>query len=491
MKKILALVLVVTLSLSVTGCKKKDTSPAAQFDPYANPVQIWMSGNEEEKKFLQAMGREMVAAEQLQGLQFRVVNFPDEASLHENIANKMAEGKGPDIVYTTGDWIANNIGKLKPIVNDETFKPNDYRRTFVRAANETLIHDEKIYGIPLAVDSLGVYYNTEHTLDRLPDRNTPGKHWLQFQEDVAKLTKTDNSFERFKVAGVSIGRSDNMHYAFDILENIMIQQDVNFVSPDQSSLEFHTTTGISERGGQLNLGVDSVNYYTSYADPRFKHNSWGEFMAQNAGSYKNFETFAAGRLSMVFGYARDWETIEDAIEERESRSLFHVDEDNVRVHYFPQNSGLNAQLQARKLIGKVHALAVSKDTTYKTVTWRYLKFVAGKENLQTFHDETNLPPSRVDLIGAQQQDPRKQVFATQAKFAKSNILPISKKELAAAFEQMIQDLNDGKGSAGQLLQEIGNRFNLKLREKQRIEREIKRKTPEEQAAGGQRPEGAQ
>jgi len=55
----------------------------------------------------------------------------------------------------------------------------------------------------------------------------------------------------------------------------------------------------------------------------------------------------------------------------------------------------------------------------------------------------------------------------------------------------VYTLNQGKGSAGQLLQEIGNTFNLKLREKQRIEREIHRKSPEETQASGERPAGAQ
>jgi len=71
----------------------------------------------------------------------------------------MSESTGPDIVLTNGEWVAYNKNKLVPRLNDVSFTPDLFRNTFVRSANETLIQDEMVYGVPLGVDTLGIIYN--------------------------------------------------------------------------------------------------------------------------------------------------------------------------------------------------------------------------------------------------------------------------------------------------------------------------------------------
>ena len=80
MKKILILLLTFTLSFTLSGCKRREFQSQEQYNPYGNPIQIWMSGNDEEKKFLDAMAREFSTQEGIQGLKFKVIKFSSQKS---------------------------------------------------------------------------------------------------------------------------------------------------------------------------------------------------------------------------------------------------------------------------------------------------------------------------------------------------------------------------------------------------------------------------
>ena len=458
-KKSVILSLLISTLVILSGCEKKDNGPTATGQSGPIVMQIWTT---EQSTFLQALTREFLSALDNSGLKMNVIEFSSEKELNKFLLNKMSEGDGPDIIYTNGNWIAQNKEKLSPRVQDEGLNITNFKNTFVRSAQETLTGNGEIYGVPLGVETLALIYNEEHLLDRLPDKNMPSKTWKEFKEDSIALTKPDNSFQRFAFSGGALGRFDNIKYGFDIMENMMLQAGVKFFTEDGSLATFHTSVGATEDGKKENLGITVVDFFTSFADPRFKNYSWSEFLAHPESEQKNFEAFANGKVSMIFGYSHDLKSIKNLI--KEDTGLFNkkISEKNIQVTYLPQFEDPNLS-PSRVVIGNVKALAIPKTSKYKETAWRFLKFAIRKENLQNFYKETQIPTPRVDLIPEQENDPQIGIFVRQAKYAKSNILHWPREEVAAEFEKMILAINQGKTNISSALNTVGTNINKFLK----------------------------
>lgn len=450
MKKIIATFLILTFGLSSTGCTKKNPEGTATDEKII--LNLWTTS---EKAYFEALGKEFLAEIQNPNISFKLNIFKDDAELHSFLLDKMAEGEGPDIIYTNGNWVTRNTKKLAAIENDESFTISNFKNTFVRSAYDTLIQEEKIWGVPLGVDSLALIYNEEHITERLRDRNMPGKTWKIIQEDIETLTKTDNSFTRFANSGMALGRFDNINYGFEILENIMMQMGTKFFSEDQTEVLFHKTTDASN----TNLGISAMNFFTSFADDKFKHFSWNEHLANAHSEMKNFEPFLLGKLSMVFGYSKDLKNIENWRTELAKKGNRTISDKNIRVTFFPQMQ----ENGSKKIIGKIYALVVPKSSENVDLAWRFLKFSIQKENLQHFFKETKLPTAHLELLQEQSEDPQVGIFVLQSKSSQANISPISKESFKDKLATLTLQVNERKVSVERGLELLGNQLNKELK----------------------------
>ena len=125
-------------------------------------------------------------------------------------------------------WIARNTKKLLPA--PPTFiTPKQVEELFVDVAAKDVLHYDsndgikKMYGVPLTVDTLALYYNKDHFEDALPEQGAPSPTWEGIKEDVFRLTKKDNSFERFFRAGIAMGMSKNISRSVDIVYLLLLQ----------------------------------------------------------------------------------------------------------------------------------------------------------------------------------------------------------------------------------------------------------------------------
>lgn len=443
MKKILSLVLCVSLVLISTGCQKKDPTKGKLVSGESMvQVQIWTANH---KDFFEKLGRDFISKSGETKLQIKVVEFEDDAQLQAILVEKMAEGSGPDLVFTEGDWVANNTKKLIPAAN-ESFNASAYQSTFVRAANDTLIHNGEVYGMPLSVDSLALVFNDDHLVDSLIDRNNPGEDWTQFKNDTEQLAIPDNSFERFARAGAAIGRMDNLQYGFEILENMLVQRGVAFFNETGTKSELTSTHGVTALGTRVNQGEDALDEFVSYADPRYKNFTWSEYLANPLEPNKEFETFANEKVSMIFAKAGDIETLENLV----ARSSGNMSSRDIRVAPFPQIAN---QLN-KEIIGYPMVLVVPKSTKRSDIAWKILEYTTDKKVHTDFYETTGLPSARLDLIAEQSKHPQLGVWARQAKYARAQVYPVDKRELRESFAVLINKINMGQIASNRGLKEL-------------------------------------
>jgi len=458
LKKILVVVLCGVL---VSACTPKQdiTDPATSETPAGKIAQltVWTT---ESPDFFKALGREYLAETQRSNIRFKVVDFDDQAELKTYLIDSMASGRGPDIIYTDGAWISQNTNKLVPAKADDSFTPTNFRNTFVQSAQALLLEDEQIWGVPLGVDSLGLYYNEAHIQDRLPARNLPGRTWEEFQQDVIALTKTDNSFSRFAFSGAALGRLDNVTYGFDVLKNMFFQQNVSWFSPDGTQTTFSTTQG-TVNGRAENLGEQALDLYTSFADDRFRHYSWNEFVATPNQPYADYAAFLKGEVSMVFGYTRDLVRLRALRAELQQKRQTVIPEGDIRVTFLPQvvHPNLSPTLS---VLGEVYSLGVSRHSLYPDTAWDFLKFAINKDNLQSWHESSQLPTPRVDMLVEQEATPYIGIFVRQAKYAEGQSFSIPEARLESEFKSVIGQVESRKWSVLQALQKAAQNINQRL-----------------------------
>ncbi|MEK7126633.1 MAG: extracellular solute-binding protein, partial [Patescibacteria group bacterium] len=274
---------------------------------------------------------------------------------------------------------------------------------------------EQVYALPMTVDTLALYYNKAHYEDRIPTRGKPAKTWEGIKEDVALLTKTDNSFERFEVAGIAMGRGDNISRAVDTLYLLFLQFGAQFYNDNFSEASF-----AAQQGGIAEYpGMEALKLYSSFADLNEKHYSWNEFIVDDDSSEKELDAFAKGKVSMIVGFSYTYDEILKQINALKEKGIDTIDENDIKIAYMPQLYDPDVSTEKRVTYASYFAETVSRNSQHPEVAWDFLIELTKKENLEYYFDKLHKPTSRRDMIETQKQHPIYGVFASQIGFAES------------------------------------------------------------------------
>jgi len=95
-------------------------------------------------------------------------NYPTD------LLQALAAGTGPDIFAINNSWLPEYLSEATAApasIIDYT----DFKNTFVTVATQDFTKNQQVYGVPLSVDSLGLYYNKDCWVRPvLPPRRKPG-----------------------------------------------------------------------------------------------------------------------------------------------------------------------------------------------------------------------------------------------------------------------------------------------------------------------------
>ena len=176
---------------------------------------------------------------------------------------------GPDIVRIHSTWTPLFRSLLEPVPSD-VISVSQFKSTFYPTASTDLILSGKIYALPLEIDGLVMFANT----DLLNKAGlTPATTWEDFQEQVQHLTVKDQS-GRIQTAGTSLGTTGNVDHWQDVLALMFMQNNAKVEQP----------IGLAAEG--------ALSFYTDYVK---KLGVWDE--TQDASTV----AFAKGRVAYYFG----------------------------------------------------------------------------------------------------------------------------------------------------------------------------------------------
>jgi len=439
------LLLVVSSSFLLAGCRTKEEGPAKQT---YDGIELNYYKMFDDSDVLEPIIAQYEAAHP--GLNINYRQFTDFDEYQNLILNEMAEGEGPDIFSMQNTWFTRNYKKLEPMPQ-QFGSPADFAATFVDVAYNDLVRTdqngiEQVYGMPLTVDTLALYYNKDHFEDRIPNRGKPADTWEGIKEDVVLLNKEDNSFERFEVAGIAMGRADNISRGVDILYLLFLQYGVDFYNENISQATF-----AGQQGGIASYpALEALDFFVSFADEKQKHYSWNQFITDLSSEEKELDAFVRGKVSMMVGFSYSYDEILNTIEILKSKGVKTIDPSAIKIAAIPQIFDPDVSTEKRVTYANYFAEAVSRNSEHSDIAWDFLIELTKKENLQHYFDKVHKPTSRRDMIGAQKKDPIYGVFADQIGFAESFPI-IDYYTYKRIFTEVITKANDGDASRSGLV----------------------------------------
>ncbi|QQS58992.1 extracellular solute-binding protein [Candidatus Peregrinibacteria bacterium] len=404
------------------------------------------------------------------GIHIRYKKFSSEKEYEKLLLNEMAEGGGPDIFTLHYSQILQNTQKFTPaptsLINGEIF-----REKFSDVTSKILIHkndseEEEVLGIPLFVDTLGLYYNNKYFKEVFPTNPKPQETWGGIKEQAAQMTKTNgNRLERFDLSGIAMGRSDNIFRAVDILNLLFVQYGTPMVDEEKEK------TGISaSKGEKTNTekaydepGEQAMLLFTGFANTQNKHYSWNNLITARQADAKEFGVFAHGLVGMIFGYATDYERIVALAEEyKKNKDSDAVDKKDIFTIEAPQLIPKGeTKTGAGDALANFYPLLVSRNSAYPEYAWEFLLFLSEENRAREYAKNTQKPSAILSVNKEQWSDPLIGPFARQVPYSKT-IPMVDKSSYHEMIEEGIKTTNKNSKSIKDVLNTMEKQFQCLL-----------------------------
>lgn len=378
---------------------------------------------------------------------------------YENeLLNAFAEDRGPDIFSIHNTWVKKYQTKIQPLPpaitmtyptlqgtikkevvpvtrTDKALSVKELENSFVdQVASDAVIqtYDEttktakkQIYGLPLYVDTLAMYYNKD--LFNNAGIAEPAASWdKKFLQDVKKLTKQNTRGEIIQ-SGVALGGSSNIDRASDILSILMMQNGAVMMENGRVAFD-QVPTSLARQG--YNPGLNALIFYADFANPSKEVYAWNKELDNS------LKMFAQNKLAILFGYSYHLPQIR-----AEAPKL------NFAVTRLPQIKDSTQTVN----FANYWLETVSKKSKNQNEAWDFIQFITRAENVTAYLDKAKKPTAIKALQEKQTEDPDIGVFAEQVLTAKSWYRGKDPIEAERIINQMIDDMVAGLSGADDII----------------------------------------
>ena len=399
----------VGLILLGLGCKGPSAPEIAATKP--REIEWWIVYDDYEA--LQSIVEKYVAERPYLTITIKQIR-PDE--LYTRLVEALAEDKGPDIVSVRNNAVRGLKSKLAPMpatfqdatvrvergtvstktvvtpLQKRALSPLQIEQEYVRAVKNDVIEDNLVYGLPLSLDTMGIFYNKD-LLDRARIAEPP-KTWDELQKVMEQLTKFNKDGQIIQ-SGAALGTGNNIASFDDMLFLLLKQSGLEMMGRDGRPV-FHQ---FNDRGdfGSGSPTMQVINFYTGFANKDRKTYSWNETMGDA------LEGFSNGSVAFFFGYSYHVAAIKAQAPQLNFGviPLLQINPDN------PVNAA-NYWVQT-----------VTAKSKNKEAAWALLDYVAHSAATKEYLDATNRPSALRTYVSGQLENTEIAPFASQVLVADS------------------------------------------------------------------------
>jgi len=351
------------------------------------------------------------------------------------LLNALAEDRGPDIFSLPEGWLRKYQTKLAPlpaeikmgyivqkssffnlkketVVEVRTEKTPTLRQikdTYVDTVSSDVVINSQIFGLPLSVSSLVMFYNKD--IARQAGISVIPTAWNDFQDAVIKATKFESE-DKIIQSGTALGTGFNVERSFDIISVLMMQSGA-IMSNAQNLPTFFAN--LSKDGVRINPGLIALQFYADFASPIKSVYAWNNAMPNS------LEAFMAGKVGFFFGYNYHLPQIR-----ANSRVSFGI----APIPQIPGNPAVN--------YANYWLETVSKKSKYQNEAWNFILFMNRPEEIRKYLAATASPAAQKALINEQVENEDLHAAATQTLTAKTWYYGVDAPAAEEAFKEMAE-----------------------------------------------------
>jgi len=432
------------------GCKGLSQTEQELIQPVT--LNYWTVYNDVAQ--LQAMASEYQQIRPYVRVNVRQVRYEEFDRL---FVNALADDVAPDIVSMHVRWLNRYTNRLSPmpatvnvaniavsgtyskdtVVTQQTMQmptKTILEKSFVSTVADDVIIRGSVYGIPLALDSLALYYNKD-LLDKAGIPEAP-QTWAEFLDAVKKTTRF-SADGRVIQSGVPLGTGKNVDYSSDILTLLVMQNRAKMAIGSHVSFADNV-----DRFGAGHPTIEALRFYTDFARPTKEVYAW------NTQMESGFDAFTRGKAVFYFGYAFDLPRIKGRAPQM-----------NLEVVPVPQ---LNASDPVN--VANYWVESVVKKSRHQNEAWDFIRFITTPDKIKIYTDATKRPSPLRQHIADQEKDPLLAPFASAVLHATNWYHGRNVDDAGKAIDDMIEgylspvpDGQDGAKRDIQLIQQSAQR----------------------------------
>lgn len=296
----------------------------------------------------------------------------------ERLQAAITRGDGPDVFRFHNTWVPMLKDDLAP-VPETVITASAFSSAFYRVASRDLVAGQTIFGIPLMIDGLGLYYNEDMLASAGVALPTTYEELLQV---VPQLTVKQG--DQILTSAIALGTTGNVENFSDIIAVMMMQNGAKLTDPKGVEAE------------------QTLIFYRKFADRADPVYTWNETLDNSVVAFAN------GQVAMMI--APSWRA-------------FDVKQINPNLRFkiapIPQLPGNTVTWASYWVEG------VSSKSKQKEAAWQFLSFLTSKEAATKLYTEASKsrlfgePYARVDMGDSLADDPYAGAFIKQAPDARS------------------------------------------------------------------------
>ena len=376
----------------------------------------------------------------------------------DELLQAWAEDRGPDVFLVHNTWVKNYESKILPmpkklkvptlVVTGSSF--NKKKETKIIESNTPSIEQIKngfvdvvwrdanlennIYGLPLSVDNLALFYN--RSLLDAAGVVEPPTTWQELTEVAKKITRQDAEGNIIRSA-IALGGADNIFRSADILSLLMMQNGTQMTKGGEVSFD-----EVSSYDPGYYPGERALEFYTDFSLPLKEVYTWNSDLPEAT------DAFLQGKVAMIFGFSYSLPYIESQGQRLNFAvaPMLHINKD-----------GSDGQVGKSINFASYWLLSAAKKTAYPNEAWDFILFATTNSyedaqgeriyQAESYLEKTSRPPALRSLINKFRQRQDLEPFVSQSLTAESwyrGTDPFSAEEI---FKQMIADVVSGRKTA--------------------------------------------
>lgn len=364
---VVAVLVIVLVIIGFSG--KNNKNPEANQSP-TNKIVVWDSFDDE-YTFKDIFGQ----YEKDSGVEIEFVK-KDPSKYETESVEALASGNGPDVWIIPNNWMPKHHDKLAEMpektMDPEGKKANNdvYKETYVPAALSDNVIADKVYGFPLFMDSLALFYNPKLMQAKYDEyaRTHPSQADRNSAKILVEAPKTwDGLVDFVKLYGenaIALGGSTKTQNSGDILTALMLQYGAKMTSDDNSGALFQTAA--NQFTDEAYPGTRALEFYTSFAKRGDQHYTWNK-------DNDAYVDFANNKVAMMINYAR---MINDLTKNSQ----------NLKVTALPQVTGRENGIT----LSSYQVLTVPKSSKNQEKAWALISFLCSDSISNSYQTITKL-----------------------------------------------------------------------------------------------------